>query len=744
LKTIIITLVSVFTLIITSVQAETPTQDSVTRLYVATFNRAPDAAGLAYWVNDTDLSLEGIARSFFDQPETKRLYPSGTNAESFIRSIYHNLFNREPDPSGLAYWKNELESGSVQKSVFILAVINGAQDTETFGYDRTILENKKEVGLYFVETGLNDIDQAKTVMSNMSASQNTLHEAKARIRYYAHMDEANICNGEIQTIALAAETTGSINTPPDQSREKCYKIYLSAEEADSQYAFFINLLSGTSGNSTTDGRVYAYIYNIYGTQLDAFKAGYATGHHLRKVMDSYAGEDYYIIKITRTRANAARYAFSIYPSIENGLVQDNRTKELNDEIFMAAPLAEEEILSDIEGTLNMSRNEENSLYHSDNSDYYSISFDISGKYTFYINLQNGTAHNGSHKMQIELYDQYGTLVHDFYTNYLYYSGAKRRETFEVTEGTYYLKLSRANHEAVRYAYSIYPSLANGLQQNTDREPNDDISMAAPVTLEEAMSDIKGSLNMSRNENNSLKNTDDTDYYSLEFTNAGEYTFYFNLFNGTTRNSSSKMVIELFDMYGTSVHQFYTNYLYGKDGHRRETFSVSAGTYYLKIYRSGQDNAAKYAFSIHPSLQNGLVQNSDREFNDEFSMAAPITLQEAEDVIQGSLNMTRNEENSLKYTDDTDIYSIDLDEDSTYHFRLELLNGTSSNSSYKIKIGLFDASGTSIHQFNTRYLYQSGKTLDESFSIQSDGTYYLKIFRGGTETASYRFSMENEN
>jgi len=31
-----------------SLHAEVPTKDSVTKLYVATFNRAPDAAGLNY------------------------------------------------------------------------------------------------------------------------------------------------------------------------------------------------------------------------------------------------------------------------------------------------------------------------------------------------------------------------------------------------------------------------------------------------------------------------------------------------------------------------------------------------------------------------------------------------------------------------------------------------------------------------------------------------------------------------
>ena len=54
-----------------------------------------------------------------------------------------NLFNRESEQAGLDYWVGELNSGRIAKSVFIQAVINGAQDTKEFGNDATILANKR-------------------------------------------------------------------------------------------------------------------------------------------------------------------------------------------------------------------------------------------------------------------------------------------------------------------------------------------------------------------------------------------------------------------------------------------------------------------------------------------------------------------------------------------------------------------------------------------------------------------------
>jgi len=165
---------------------ETPTKDKVAKLYVATFNRAPDSAGLNYWLNDSHLDLEDIAKSFFDQNETKALYPSSVSSKDFINSVYQNLFNRAPDSSGLNYWEDKLnatnnygdnsESSQISKNLFILAVINGAQDSND-GKDKTTLTNKTEVGLYFVDANLSDTDTAKEIMSNVSSDYDSVNQA---------------------------------------------------------------------------------------------------------------------------------------------------------------------------------------------------------------------------------------------------------------------------------------------------------------------------------------------------------------------------------------------------------------------------------------------------------------------------------------------------------------------------------------------------------------------------------------
>ncbi len=146
--------------------ATTPTNTNVTRLYIATFDRAPDANGLKYWVEESGLYLEEIAMSFFEQPESEAKYPSGYSNEDFIKSIYKNLFNRNPDSAGLEYWQSTLDQKLMPRSLFILAVTNGAIND-----DEKILDNKTKVGLAFATAGATDVDQAYTLMQHVTADE---------------------------------------------------------------------------------------------------------------------------------------------------------------------------------------------------------------------------------------------------------------------------------------------------------------------------------------------------------------------------------------------------------------------------------------------------------------------------------------------------------------------------------------------------------------------------------------------
>lgn len=114
------------------------------------FNRAPDPIGFEFWVNayENGASTLEIANYFADQPETRALYPyfadpESSTPESFITSIYQNLFNRDPDSAGLEFWTRELVSGAVSTGQMIEAIIDGARTDP----DSSVINNKVETAL---------------------------------------------------------------------------------------------------------------------------------------------------------------------------------------------------------------------------------------------------------------------------------------------------------------------------------------------------------------------------------------------------------------------------------------------------------------------------------------------------------------------------------------------------------------------------------------------------------------------
>lgn len=93
-------------------------------LYRAAFNRAPDAAGLGFWLAQSDrgASPAGIAQAFLASPEFTQ--PAGDSA--FLHALYANAFARAPDAASLQFWQSALDMGASRADV--LAAIAGSAE----------------------------------------------------------------------------------------------------------------------------------------------------------------------------------------------------------------------------------------------------------------------------------------------------------------------------------------------------------------------------------------------------------------------------------------------------------------------------------------------------------------------------------------------------------------------------------------------------------------------------------------
>ncbi len=137
-------------------------------MYVAYFDRAPDAIGLHFWGTAlaSGSSMEEIATLFFTQPETKAAFPNPDDAAVLVDTAYLNVLERDPDPVGRAWWIDALESGAVSRAEFMLALLEGARANAEAVVDVRTIEQKGDIGLYYGAIhGLTDADNARLVMA---------------------------------------------------------------------------------------------------------------------------------------------------------------------------------------------------------------------------------------------------------------------------------------------------------------------------------------------------------------------------------------------------------------------------------------------------------------------------------------------------------------------------------------------------------------------------------------------------
>ena len=125
--------------------ALTAAQKSIYRLYGATLNREPDAAGFAAWVSALNggTTLAKITDGFIASAEFQAAYGGRDNTQ-FITLLYGNVLRRAPDAAGLAGWLALLNGGASRSSVvdgFSESAENqAATDLATRGYATATLD----------------------------------------------------------------------------------------------------------------------------------------------------------------------------------------------------------------------------------------------------------------------------------------------------------------------------------------------------------------------------------------------------------------------------------------------------------------------------------------------------------------------------------------------------------------------------------------------------------------------------
>jgi len=118
--------------VVSALEADSFTQNYtnvIIREYQAAFGRVPDQAGLAYWVGvvaSSSTALSNIATIFADSAEFNARYgatATTTAGSALVTALYTNVLGRAPDAAGLAYWVAQGLTASQLLTIF-------AQSTE--------------------------------------------------------------------------------------------------------------------------------------------------------------------------------------------------------------------------------------------------------------------------------------------------------------------------------------------------------------------------------------------------------------------------------------------------------------------------------------------------------------------------------------------------------------------------------------------------------------------------------------
>ena len=182
----------------------TPEMIELATLYIAYFDRAPDATGLYYWAapREMGMSLEEVSRHFLNSQENQARTDFFGPAEDTVKAVYENVLNRVPEAEGLAFWTAMLQEDLVDRSAFTLEIIRGALSDPVAGedaaltaqraVDRAYLTDKTNLGLYFAtEKGMSDVANARAVLADFDGSAESVTAGRALVDgFYADAQDA--------------------------------------------------------------------------------------------------------------------------------------------------------------------------------------------------------------------------------------------------------------------------------------------------------------------------------------------------------------------------------------------------------------------------------------------------------------------------------------------------------------------------------------------------------------------------
>jgi len=225
----------------------TLTATQLQQQYIAYFGRPGDPAGIKYWIS----SGSGVssAREFADKIYAQDEYKTSTvgtkSTEEQVNQIYLNLFGRSADATGLLYWTNEIEKGSLTLSNvafdLIWAANNPVADNTTQAtLDANALANKTAAA------------EAYTAEVEASTGAILAYQPESTSPWKtgtAFSSAVSFITGITQTAHTAAEATASVTSMTSASNAASGTSF-TLTNSNNQTTGGADSFTGSTGNDT--------------------------------------------------------------------------------------------------------------------------------------------------------------------------------------------------------------------------------------------------------------------------------------------------------------------------------------------------------------------------------------------------------------------------------------------------------------------------------------------------------------
>jgi hypothetical protein len=222
----------------------------IAKLYIALFNRAPEAEGLNYWIEKSnELTPQQIADAMISSasnivksnPTYQSIYPQYIDIDynninsvrAIIENIYKTLFNKDYtiDPDGIDYWSNEVvngkDIGEVVNEIIKAAdeFATGIKTTDSTTLDYALaFENKSVVALNCankIETsdinndGTIDFNTFKSFINGVDSSLNSVKTSLSLIDSYAISKDVTVDMLKYDELPIEIKSLITINSNND-------------------------------------------------------------------------------------------------------------------------------------------------------------------------------------------------------------------------------------------------------------------------------------------------------------------------------------------------------------------------------------------------------------------------------------------------------------------------------------------------------------------------------------------------